>query len=384
MARIAHLTSVHNANDPRILPKQVASAVRAGYDVTLIAPGAPPHHSEISTAISFISLGELPGRYRRLLSLIRVFRVASSAGGDLYHFHDPELIPVGFFLKRRTGAKIVYDMHEDYQWHGRFEGKLIRVLERWAFTWLDSVVFANPAHSKIGTSRCPAPTVVENLHLVSEPDGTRQVPDDGRLRLVYSGVISDSRGLQVLLRLGRVIQARNLPWSLDIIGVCFVDEQRRRAEDYVRRHGLSGVVNLVGWSSYVLPAEIDERQRKAHVGLCLMDHHPRLRDVIPTKFYEYLGHGLPIVCSDIPEWKDFVDVNRCGIAVDPSDVAAVTNALERLTADIDLYDELARGARAAGGRFHWSRAEVSLLNLYRDLLSEDNSERESSAYVSAS
>ena len=31
---------------------------------------------------------------------------------------------------RRTGARVVYDMHENYRWHGPVEGRLLRACRR--------------------------------------------------------------------------------------------------------------------------------------------------------------------------------------------------------------------------------------------------------------
>ena len=53
------------------------------------------------------------GRFDRMLGTVReVYRVALEENAIIYHFHDPELIPVGIQLKNK-GKKVIYDVHED-------------------------------------------------------------------------------------------------------------------------------------------------------------------------------------------------------------------------------------------------------------------------------
>src|SRR5204863_777926 len=96
-ARICHITTVHPADDHRILHKECVSLRAAGYDVTLIAP----HHAD--DVIHGVPVVALPtrarNRFERMAQRPRAaYRVAIALDADLYHFHDPEFLPYGVRL----------------------------------------------------------------------------------------------------------------------------------------------------------------------------------------------------------------------------------------------------------------------------------------------
>src|SRR6185436_13917191 len=110
MIKVCVMTSAHPVYDARIFHKQCRSLASAGYQVTLIAPGA-----ERGTRDG-VQLEPVPLRKNRftrmLLGPLAVCRKAFQENADLYHFHDPELIPAGLVL-RATGKRVIYDIHED-------------------------------------------------------------------------------------------------------------------------------------------------------------------------------------------------------------------------------------------------------------------------------
>src|SRR5699024_5185338 len=96
---IVHFSSVHQVTDVRVFLKECRSLAKAGYRVTLVARGA---ESGVSDGVRQIAVSNsAPGGRlgRMILGSAQVVRRAWAEKGDLYHFHDPELIPFGLLMK---------------------------------------------------------------------------------------------------------------------------------------------------------------------------------------------------------------------------------------------------------------------------------------------
>ena len=111
MTRICHITSIHKAYDTRIFLKECRSLVQAGYEVKLVAPH---DKAEIVDGIEIVPVNRKgKGRLSRVLFFVwRVGYVALKTKSEVYHFHDPELVPVGI-LMRLIGKKVIFDIHEN-------------------------------------------------------------------------------------------------------------------------------------------------------------------------------------------------------------------------------------------------------------------------------
>ena len=361
--RVVHLTTVHHPLDPRIFYKQVQSLRRAGFDVHLVAQR---DRSDVVDGVPVTALPPTSGRYRRLPLLREAYRAALALEADLYHLHDPELIPVGYALKRKTGAKVVYDMHEDYRWHGPVEGRLIRAMERWCFSWVDHVVVANA--SEMDVMRGVPATEIANAFL--PPPGSAPAPKptpEGPMELLYAGVQGRARGLFNLLDVARQVQEAELPWRLSLVGACYVARDRAEAEAQIRERHLGGV-RRAGWDRYLPWPEMVPFFQAAHVGMALFTPHPNYVRKTLTKFYEYLHFGLPILCSDFPHWRTFIERHRCGAVVDPGRPVEALRVLREWYEKPDLYARLSANAAEAAPRYEWAKMEARLLDLYRRLL----------------
>src|SRR5271168_3121660 len=109
--KVVHMTSVHNALDHRIFKKECRSLAQAGFDVTVVAP-----HTEdlVREQVQIKSVRKHLSRWSRMTRTAwSVYREAEKQAADVYHFHDPELIPLAL-LMRLKGKRVIYDVHEDY------------------------------------------------------------------------------------------------------------------------------------------------------------------------------------------------------------------------------------------------------------------------------
>ena len=109
--KVCHITSVHRRLDTRIFVKMCSSLAKSGFDISLIV--ADGMGDEENDGVIIYDVGRSRGRFSRMLNAPRrAFSLARTVNADLYHLHDPELIPMGVKLKR-LGKKVIFDSHED-------------------------------------------------------------------------------------------------------------------------------------------------------------------------------------------------------------------------------------------------------------------------------
>ena len=110
--KVTHLSTVHSRYDTRIFAKMCSSLATHGHNVSLVV--ADNLGDEIKNGVSIIDVGaKSSGRFFRMTTSVKkVFEKAKELDSDIYHFHDPELIPTGLKLKN-LGKKVIFDIHEN-------------------------------------------------------------------------------------------------------------------------------------------------------------------------------------------------------------------------------------------------------------------------------
>jgi glycosyltransferase involved in cell wall biosynthesis len=369
--KMVHLTTVHSSSDVRIFHKEAKTLAKAGYKVVLIAQHK---RNEEVDGIKIAALPNQQNRFFRIFGLTwRAFHMALLERANVYHFHDPELLPIGVLLKIFTRAKIIYDVHEDVPeqiltkyWLPvslrRPIAILFNFIEKLLAQVMDKVIVATEGIAEKFARLNPI--VVHNypdLGTMLNPSETRWKREDKVL--VFAGGISKLRGA---IEMVQALEYLKPAWNvrLDLIGKF---EPPELEEELQAMRGWQRV-RFLGWLQWKLAWE---HARNAFAGIVLFHPVPNHTESLPNKLFEYMSVGLPVVASNFPLWKMIIEGNRCGITVDPLDPKAIAQAIEYLLAHPEEARRMGeRGRRAVEERFNWEREGERLLILYKELLSE--------------
>jgi glycosyltransferase involved in cell wall biosynthesis len=366
LPKICVMTSVHPAFDVRIFHKECRSLARAGHPVTLIAPSDESRNVE---GVQLRCFPKYSGRARRLFKgLPAMYRAAKKERADIYHFHDPELIPVGLLL-RSGGKQVIYDVHEDLpktisykryipEWLKWPLRACLKLVEEVAARFMSGIIAATkPIAARF--SKTENVTVVHNYPLLEEFATGENKPESERGNYIaYVGArITSGRGaLEMVQAMG--LLPRNMKIQLKLAGAF---DPPRLPEKLLPVPGWDRTVHL----GVLQRREVAQMLKQARAGLVLLHPEPNYLNAQPVKLFEYMGAGIPVIASDFPVWRNIVETAGCGLLVNPLDPGAIANAIEYLWNHPEEAAEMGRrGQSAVKARYNWNIEEQHLLRFY--------------------
>jgi glycosyltransferase involved in cell wall biosynthesis len=382
------ISTVHQPFDTRIFHKEARSLARAGYSVYYIVRS---EKGEEVDGVKIVPLPVFSSRITRMVLLPWVaLRRALQIKADVYHFHDPELMFAAAALKLITQKIVIYDIHEDVpaqilnkDWipksMRKFVARLYRIVERALLRFYDALIVVGSGLAEQYKSSSKGKVVilanyplVDNtawLEMSDEVDKGSSLDAMGSQAVVYVGGLTQIRGVEQLLAAVAILKHQSrVPFTLKLVGPAQPPGYKQRLEEIIEKSRISDVVQLMGHVPYREALQI---MRDAAVGVVTFLHAPNHISTAPTKLFEYMLAGLPVICSNFPLWQEIVSSTECGLTVNPESPQEIAKAIAYLLEHPEEAREMGkRGQRAVLQTYNWAREEEKLLALYERLLKE--------------
>lgn len=371
------LSSVHLALDNRVFYREARTLARAGYDVTLIAVH---DRDEVKDGVRVRALPRVP-RSRRPLLWRRLTQMALESDADIYHIHDPELLVITPYLRRKSGRPTLYDIHEanadfiavkDYL-PGLIRGPLstfFRRLEPVLARGENGLIFADDAiASDFEHVKAPKVTLFNfpGAELIALGDTCPPPDPDSPPVILYLGGMERNRGSALLVTAFAEVLAQRPDARLLVVGhfmpPSLEDEIRADAE----ARNVSHAITMTGRVPF---GEIGDYLAQSTIGWVTWQPFTKNQKNVPTKLFEYMAFGRPVISSDLPSTRPFVEHDVNGSLVMADDPHAHASAILKLLEDPQTAIAMGQaGKQMVKQRFNWDVMSPRLLALYEEVLS---------------
>ena len=280
---------------------------------------------------------------------------------DVVHCHDLDTLQTGVRLKKKTGCKLVYDVHEIFPY--MIQGHVPRIVVRFT-CWFEKrlirhvdrvIAVSEPVKNYLSTiTDLPVNIVMNCKSLISD----RYIPPRNNTFTVCY--------------IGSFVKSRMFPELVDVIGG--IDNVRFVVAG--TKNELYEEVKLRCWSHEnceflgALPDDdVVSKTLDSNAVICMFNPDRLIHQIgLPSKVFESMVAGRPIIVTkDMYYSNNFVDKENFGLSVENNN-AGVRNAVIKLRDNQELCEELGRnGLKVALTTYNWNKEQKELIEVYENL-----------------
>lgn len=344
------IASVLNpVDDTRMYEKMAMTLAPEGYDIAII--GQPSSTIPAHANIRFEALaGTKRLSISRLITRWKIGQKLLRFQPEVLIVNTHELLIVSLVNRILFGTRIIYDLRENYYRNVRFSevfhpvvGCMIASAVR-----LKEMIVAPFIHHFILAEKCYAEelsfirkrfTVIENKAAL--PPTFIRKPNPQGLELIFTGTIARSTGVFDAIHLAKVLHEIDSKVGLTIIGFCALRTVREELLELVKNKPF---IRLVGIENLVPHSQILEAIAQANFGIIYYPPSPHTNRSMPTKLFEYLAAGLPILTWPNQYYSGMVSEYHAGVIVSEN----IQSTLDEMRGD-HFYPSPISGTSWEGG-----------------------------------
>jgi len=385
MKKVISIVLNNFKNDSRVL-KECISLQKGGYDVQVVAlydEGQKEFEKIQNISVERIKLNSRGWSKRRVVQLFKYLEFTYRAvkryrGVDIVHCNDLNALPIGVMIKFfNKDVKIVYDAHEYETEINGLRGVLkiaTKFLEKSLIRYANRVITVSDAIADeyVKLYNIQKPALVLNtpvLQSVEKMDIFREEFGISKMHTIflYQGSLSPGRGVELILDTFKKIdeerqrvkrEANNSPLP------CIIFMGYGPLEEAIQEHANN--YNNIFFHEAVSPDILLNYTSSADFGISLIeDSCLSYRYCLPNKMFEYMMAEIPVIVSNLPQMKQFVEENDVGVVVKENTILGFKKSIqEALMLD---KKRVLSNIKKVREYYNWSKQEKVLLELYREL-----------------
>ncbi len=354
-----------------------SSLSAAGYDVTLV--GRRSKHAPALGTQSFHQ-HRLPTWFRRGKGFyieynLRLFFYLFTQKMSAICAIDLDTILPCYFVSRVRHIPRLYDAHELFSEMQEVVSrppiyKIWKAIERFCVPrfpigYTVNDLIADEFFKRYGVSYA----VIRNAPVL-RPESASEIPRQatggpgpaapplpaGRF-ILYQGAVNEGRCFESLIPAMQTVDAP--------LVICGEGNFMEQARTLVRQYGLEDKVIFRGM---VRPEDLPPITRSAYAGITLFDRQGTSNYYsLANRFFDYIHAGIPQLTVNYPAYREINNSYRIAVLVDEPGIREISDALNTLLNNTELYHTLLANCKQARLYYNWQEEEKKLVRLYHQL-----------------
>jgi len=261
---------------------------------------------------------------------------------------DVDTLLPGFLISRLRRCRLAYYSLELYTERPNITGKRFWLwLEKRLINKAHFLVTCEPNRARVMHEKYGArdvPMCVLNVPLYTPPGRTDVLPRylaskgvNARRIVLYQGGVDPARCMEEIVQAAALLDPG---YAVVIVGR---PSPNYDVEEAIRRHGAEN--RAFNYGSVQSTEELRNITLSADLGLQLQ-FNVGLNSFYcaPTKLFQYLMAGLPVIASKFPGMIEIIEGDEVGLCADPTSPSEIAAAINRILSDDSLHQRMVQNA----------------------------------------